>query len=571
MFSNFKIRTKIGVLAFVMMIFILLIGGVGYRNITESNEDLTSMYNNRLIAIELLNDSRAQQRAVEADLYSIILNIDNPQEQQVKVKDIQERAKVFNDNFEKYKSLDLFQFELDIIPTLEKNLGQYREGREKVIALGMSGKEKEALEAYRSIEKVAEEFQQNLIDLSKFNVKAAEDLSIESDVEYDNAMKIFIGIFVIALVFSIGVTYFISKAISIPMALAINHMQEVSEYNISKDVPPVFMNRKDEIGDLGRAIQKIEENLRGLLKSIGNTSEQVAASAEELTTTSQQSAAAAEEVAKTIEQISRGATDQAQSTTEGSEKLMELGNLIEEDKRHVEILNESSNKVNELVRQGIDILDKLSIKTKENGDAAGSVYESIKKTNESSGKISEASNLIASIAKQTNLLALNAAIEAARAGEHGKGFAVVADEIRKLAEQSTESTKIIDNMVKALQQDSEKAVEIMEGVEVIIKEQMESMNFTENKFKEMNEAMKESKQAVEILNQAKKQMTEKKDEVLDTIQTLSAVAEENAAGTEEASASMEEQTASMEEITSASEGLSKLSQELQALIEKFKI
>ncbi|OOM65023.1 putative sensory transducer protein YfmS [Clostridium beijerinckii] len=66
---------------------------------------------------------------------------------------------------------------------------------------------------------------------------------------------------------------------------------------------------------------------------------------------------------------------------------------------------------------------------------------------ETSKKTSAAIEIIKSIADQTNLLGLNAAIEAARAGEHGKGFNVVSTEIRKLASQSKESTRTINDIV----------------------------------------------------------------------------------------------------------------------------
>jgi methyl-accepting chemotaxis protein len=571
MFDNLKIRAKIGAFSTVLMLFIVLLSGVGFVNLTKANKAMITMYNDRLLAIEQLNYNRANARAVESDIKSVIIHSGEPQEQKEILQDINSRGQLFDEQFERYKKTKLDQFEIDTIKVLEDNLLKYRDEGEEVISLAMRGKREEAFEAYHKIEKTIQAFQQNLEDLANYNVKIAHDLNNQNNIEYANTIKIFITILIISLLISIVLSVYITRVISEPIYLTINHMIELANYDITRDVSSRFMTRKDEMGDLARAIQRIKDQLRDLIEHIGDTSQQVAASAQELTYTSQQSVASAEEVAKTIDEIARGTSDQAENTAQGSEELMELGNIIEEERKHVYVLNESSNVVNSLVGQGLDILNKLATKTKESSDATENVYESIKKTNESSDKISEASTLIASMAEQTNLLALNAAIEAARAGEHGKGFAVVAEEIRKLAEQSAESTKIIDDMVKVLQQDSQKAVEIMESVAVITKDQMKNMNLTENKFNEMSDAINRSREAVDIIKDSGIQIEQKKNGVLDMIQTLSAVAEENAAGTEEASASMEEQSSSMEEIANSSEALSRLSQELQELVAKFKI
>ncbi|MCT4597440.1 MAG: methyl-accepting chemotaxis protein [Vallitalea sp.] len=571
MFKNLKIKAKLGILSTILTLFIIIIGSVGFLNLTKANKDITTMYYDRLLAIEQLNDSRAHARAIEADIYSIMMNIHDPEYQQYKLKDIETRVQKFNENFINYKKTKLDQFEVDTIKLLEDNLLLYRDGRQKVIDLALNGNYAEAYNAYDKIEKTAEAFQQNLIDLASYNVTVGDELNRQNKIEYGRSVKIYISLLIVSIIISIALSIYISKAISTPIGLSINHMRKIANYDISQDIPSAFLNRKDEIGGLATMIQEIQKRLRELLRNIEETSEQIASSSEELTATSQQSAHAAEEVVRAIDDMSRGAAEQAESTEEGSEKLSNLGNLIEKERNNMDVLNETSNIVHQLVSEGLTILDKLANKTKKSSDATTNVYESIKKTNESSKKISEASNLIASIAEQTNLLALNAAIEAARAGEHGKGFAVVADEIRQLAEQSTESTKIIDNMVKSLQYDSKKAVDIMESVSEIIKEQMENMNETESKFNEMSEAINKSAKAVEIITESGIQMEQKKNEVLETVQLLSAVAEENAAGTEHSSASMAEQSASIKEIANSSESLSVLSQELQGLISKFQI
>lgn len=377
-------------------------------------------------------------------------------------------------------------------------------------------------------------------------------------------------IFGIVTIISIIIFFVIQNLIIKKIHMFTKVLKDISEGNgdLTKRVE---IKSKDEIGTMAKYFNTFADTVHSIVVSVKGLSKDVSTSSEELTVNSQQSATTAEEVAQVIDEIAKTAMNQAAITTEGSEKLMELGNLLEEDSSNIGILTEASKKVDELIKEGLVVIDRLSMITKEGNIASKSVYDNIMKTNENSNKISEASNIITSISEQTKLLALNAAIEAARAGEHGKGFAVVAEEIRKLSIQSTESTKIIDSMVKTLQKNSNNAVETMLEVENIYNEQIKNVNNADSKYKEIAEALKESNDAVLIINEAEKQIEHMKNQVLGTMETLSSVAEVNSAGSEEASASIEQQTASIEEIANSSRNLSQMFLELQELIEKFKV
>lgn len=373
------------------------------------------------------------------------------------------------------------------------------------------------------------------------------------------------------LIASIVVAYFIGNSIAKPIIEAVKHAEKIANLDMTQDVSQKNLKKKDEIGALAKSLQSITNSLREMIKEISSSSEQVAASSEELTATSQQSATAAEEVSKTVEEIARGASDQAKNTEEGSLKATILGETIEKDQSYIRNLNAASNKVTEVVNEGLKEADNLSKITEESNGATEEIYKIILKTNDSSNKIGQASSVISSIAEQTNLLALNAAIEAARAGEAGRGFSVVAEEIRKLAEQSSNSTKSIDEMVNELQSNAQDAVKTVERVSAIAKEQTISVIDSKGKYMIIAQAMKDAQKAVEQLNASGEEMERMKNEILDTLQNLSAIAEENSASTQQATASIEEQSASMVEIAAASEGLSKLAQNLQSVIMKFKI
>lgn len=378
-------------------------------------------------------------------------------------------------------------------------------------------------------------------------------------------------IMIIVLIVSVIIAYLIGNSITKPIISIIHHSEKLADLDLREDVSEMFLSRKDEVGVLSKSLQSITINLRDIIKDISSSSEEVSAASEELTAISQQSATAAEEVSRTVEEIARSATNQAQNTEEGAFKSDALGEIIEKDQGHLKQLNNAYQNVGIVVDEGLKEIEKLTKVTEESSRSTKEIHEVILKTNDSSNKIGQASNVIASIAEQTNLLALNAAIEAARAGEAGKGFSVVAEEIRKLAEQSGASTKTINEIVNELQSNSKNAVKTMERVSTISNEQKSSVISSKSKYELIAEAMMDSEQAIKQLNISGEEMEKMKNEILTTLQNLSSIAEENSAATQQASASMEEQTASIEEIAGSSDGLSILAQNLQAIIMKFKV
>ncbi len=376
---------------------------------------------------------------------------------------------------------------------------------------------------------------------------------------------------IIILSIGIGMALLIGKQISNPIIKTTNFAKQIAQGDFTGKLPEELLKKKDETGQLANAFSVLTESIRKLISEVIQAAEQVTASSEELTATANQTAMASEEVAKTVVEIAQGASDQARDTEDGSNKVTELGGIIEKDQGYMEEVNIASSEVGKLIEEGLKVIFNLTDKTKESNAAVKEVYEGIVKTSKSSERIGEASSMIASIAGQTNLLALNAAIEAARAGEQGKGFAVVADEIRKLAEKSTESTKIIDQVVKELQENAKISVKTMENVNVIINEQEQSVEVTGNKYKDISDAISKSEEAISKLYISGKGMEEQKNKIMAILENLSAIAQENAAGTEEASASIEEQSASINEIANASQSLVNLAEELQVVISKFKV
>lgn len=387
-----------------------------------------------------------------------------------------------------------------------------------------------------------------------------------------NIMKRNTGVLIgVSTIIALLCAFLLTRSITKPIAVLVESAGEMAEFDVSKDLSVSLIERKDEVGEISSALQSVKRNLRELIKSIQMNTENVTSSSEALSNVSDQSSKTSQEIAQTVNEIARGATEQAQLTMNAVESLTKLAVLIDGSKNETENLQRLTESVNQDVVDGLKIVKELMKRTEDNGMAAQSVNESINNTNTSVNKIEEASELIATISEQTNLLALNAAIEAARAGEHGRGFAVVAEEIRKLAEQSTKSTEVIDHMVKALKADAQNAVEKMKEAGEIVGAQEICVKDTEKKFNKIVESMNRASEAVKHISESSRNMEDYKNDVQSGIENLSSVAQENAASTEEASAGLEEQTASIEEISNSSDNLSELAIDLKSLIDKFKV
>ena len=376
---------------------------------------------------------------------------------------------------------------------------------------------------------------------------------------------------IIAIVAVIVGTVF-SRITIKPINTLAAYIDRVAEMDFTVSGDLLKLNaRKDETGAMSKSISSLRDALEVVISSIKEKSENVMQASDMLSTDASESTTTMEQVENAVNDIAQGASSQAEDTQTATENVVVMGNMIEETYDEIEKLLGHAANMKESTDQARNVISELESINRKTEEYIDVIADQTYNTNESALKINDATKLITSIAEETNLLALNASIEAARAGEQGKGFAVVAAEIQKLAEQSNESAKHIEEIIAELISDSEKAVETMHEVKEIIHAQSDHVEQTDMAFNDIADGVNQSIDGINSISNKAKLLDEARTSVVDIVQNLNAIAEENAACSQETSASVTEVTAIIEDISDKSSTLRHIAEELDSGMSIFKM
>lgn len=357
-----------------------------------------------------------------------------------------------------------------------------------------------------------------------------------------------------------------------PLEKTILYVKKISDMDFRADEAQIkITKKKDESGLMARAVEQLRADLVGVITKIVTQSKELYQISDTLHRSTEETVIAVEQVEKAISEIAEGASSQAAETQTATENVIVMGNMIEEANAKVEKLRQNADTMRIAGDNAMNILTSLRADNQKTKDAMQVIYDQTNVTNESALKIKEAVNIITDIAEETNLLSLNASIEAARAGEQGRGFAVVAAQIQKLAEQSNESAKLIEEVITGLIKESQKSVETMEEVKAVIEKQDENVQNTGNAFQNVKDGIDNSMDGIRMITMKTRQLDEARIKIVDVVQNLTAIAEENAASTQETSASAAEVGAIMGSIADNTNQLNVIAHELEESVKQFVI
>lgn len=366
------------------------------------------------------------------------------------------------------------------------------------------------------------------------------------------------------------VLYLLLVVLLKPMTQITESIEKMARLDLREDDnTDALAAKRSEFGFIASSVIHLQRTLKETVTELKNQSELLYQTSEEMHASATTMHETTAEVNQAVSEISDGANSQANETQSATENVITIGTMIEDTNKEVENLRENMRGMRDAQQQATEIIQALGKVNEQTTNSIEGIAHQTMTTNESATKIREVTALITDIAEETNLLSLNASIEAARAGEAGKGFAVVAGQIQKLAEQSNGSAKQIEEIIDKLIADSDEAVKIMDEAREIIKMQNDNVKQTDDIFAELSDSLGKSIDSIRVLAAKVTSMDDARTHVVDTVQNLTAIAEENAAGTEETSASVSSISTVAEEIEGGSRALSEIAKELDDEVNRF--
>ena len=326
-----------------------------------------------------------------------------------------------------------------------------------------------------------------------------------------------------------------------------------------------------EFKGIAVAAENMRHNLHEALKRIIASAKNVDDGANVAKEKISDSQTATADINQAVSDLANGATAMATDVQSAAGITVSIGNAVENVLGAANSNLENGRNVMEESLRVQSELGELVTSGQNTREKANHVSESVSETAEVVSRISQAADLIISIANQTNLLALNASIEAARAGEAGRGFAVVADNIKDLAEESNGAANEISSMLKQITDLSNQNKSLTDAIKKATEDETAALNSMSDSFERMLAMLHETEEGNNRIVELVETLEGNKNSIMDSVESLSSVSEENAASTQQTSASLSMLDDNMVNVVEQAENLKAVAMELRDNVKMFTI
>ncbi|AYF46369.1 methyl-accepting chemotaxis protein [Pseudomonas fluorescens] len=370
--------------------------------------------------------------------------------------------------------------------------------------------------------------------------KLTASQTVVRDTDAAQAKQLLLLATALALIFGVVAAWAITRQIVIPLNQTLKVAERVASGDLSHNLTSL---RKDELGQLQRAMQSMSVGLRELIGGISDGVTQIASAAEQLSAVT--------------EQTSAGVNSQKVETDQVATAMNEMAATVQEVARNAEEASEAAVAADQQAREGDKVVGEAIAQIERLATEVGNSTEAMGHLQRESDKIGSVLDVIKSVAQQTNLLALNAAIEAARAGEAGRGFAVVADEVRSLAQRTQKSTEEIEELIVGLQSGTQQVANIMDNSRGLTDSSVELTRRAGSALGSITRTVSTIQAMNSQIATAAEQQSAVAEEINRSVLNVRDISEQTAAASEETAASSTE--------------LARLGTHLQALVSRFRV
>lgn len=474
--KNLKISHKLLVLNILALVFVTIVGLIGYFYTNKANSNIKALYNDNLISVKDLGTISINLNTNNSSLLSVLL-ANSYQKKMSYMSDIKGRTQLTNEATKEYGQTRQTPEAKDLFSKVTDCRAKYLASRDKVIKLALAGKDEAATALYQNdTEKKISEYMKNLNALIALNSKLAQNIHQQNKIDAELSNIIMIGTLIVSFVLLITLGLMVSNMITGPITKAVDDLEEGAT-------------------------------------QVAAASEQLSAASEQLAAGTSEQAAAIQETSSSIEESDSMVKQNNENTHEAAllaQKAKDFANKSNVEMEKMILSMDELKKSSDEIAKIIKVIDEIAFQT--NILALNAAVEA--------ARAGDAGKGFAVVAEEVRNLAQKSASAT-------KDTAKIIEKNITLSNQSSEITQKVNEDLKEIDVQTQKVSELLNEISVASQEQAQGIDQIDKAIQQMEQVLQANASTAEESSSASHELASQAESVKDTVNTLYAMVEGN--------------------------------------------